>query len=300
MSENNHLVQDGTEEEVSIRNVSETALVMAYFRAQETRRHNALFRDPYAELLAGERGKVIASSSLYDKNSALSVTVRTYLIDEMIMRLIRGNAIDTILNLGAGLDTRPYRLPIPASIRWIEVDLPDILTYKSEKLAGVQPVCELQSVRMDLSNAKDAKTLFANIGTENGKVLVLSEGLLAWLSNEDAKTLAESLHVQANFNWWLMDLITAALSRMLAQSRSSKAMNAGNARMQFAPEEGAAFFASFGWEVAELRSMGEEAHRLHRETSMARIWRLLMPLVPHEKRKMYTQFDSHIVLLQHV
>ena len=74
-------------------------------------------------------------------------------------------------------------------------------------------------------------------------------------------------------------------------------MDVGNAKMQFAPEEGPNFFASFGWKVAESRSMGQEARRLHREMPLAWLWRLLMPMVPKDKREMYQRLDSHIVLL---
>ncbi|CAA7602327.1 Methyltransferase Ppm1/Ppm2/Tcmp [Acididesulfobacillus acetoxydans] len=292
-------ISDPAGEGPNIKNVSETALWVAYYRAVETRRRDALFHDPYAGVLAGERGEEIARTIPYGKNSAWSMTVRTCLLDEMILQLIGEEKVDAVLNLGAGLDTRPYRLPLPASFNWIEVDLPGILAYKEEKLAGVKPVCKLQSVSLNLADAVGAQTLFAEVNARNAGVLVLSEGLLAWLSREDVEALAKSLHEQANFTWWLMDLMTAALSRWLAQAGWSKATEAGDAKMQFAPEEGPDFFAPYGWKVAETRSMGLEARRLHREMPLAWLWRLLMPLASREKREMYRQLDSDVVLLTH-
>jgi O-methyltransferase involved in polyketide biosynthesis len=37
---------------------------------------------------------------------------------------------DMVINLAAGLDSRPYRMQLPALLRWVEVDLPDMLNYK--------------------------------------------------------------------------------------------------------------------------------------------------------------------------
>jgi len=136
----------------------------------------------------------------------------------------------------------------------------------------------------------------AEVAAAAGKALILSEGLLAWLCAEDVAALAANLHQQPNFAWWLADLMTAGLNRWLTQTRW-QGMNAGNARMQFAPGEGPAFFAPFGWQVAELRSLAQEARRRHREMPWAWLWRLLMPLVPKDKREVHGQLDSHVVLL---
>src|SRR2546422_4602991 len=45
-------------------------------------------------------------------------------------------------NLAAGLDARPYRLPLPSSLRWVEVDFPDVIAYKQEQLAMERPRSE--------------------------------------------------------------------------------------------------------------------------------------------------------------
>jgi O-methyltransferase involved in polyketide biosynthesis len=40
-----------------------------------------------------------------------------------------------MVNLCAGLDARPYRMTLPSPLQWIEVDLPDLLAYKTEQRA---------------------------------------------------------------------------------------------------------------------------------------------------------------------
>src|ERR1700691_3782208 len=117
----------------TIRNISDTARWVAYFRALETRRPDALFRDPYAERLAGERGFQIANSLSQGNKHEWAWVARTYLFDTFLSREIQAGA-DLVLNLAAGLDARPYRMDVSPNLHWIEVDLPETLAYKEEIL----------------------------------------------------------------------------------------------------------------------------------------------------------------------
>src|SRR5207253_2638307 len=100
---------------------------------------------------------------------------------------------DLVLNLAAGLDARPYRLELPASLQWIEVDLPEILAYKEEILTKEKPTCALERVRLDLADSDARRTFFAALNRRAKKVLVLTEGLLIYLSEEEVAALARDL-----------------------------------------------------------------------------------------------------------
>jgi len=91
-----------------IQNVSDTAFMVAGFRALEGERDEPLFRDPLAWKLAGEHGRNILATVPYTFIGAWSVVIRTVIIDDFINRAI-AKGVDTIINLGAGLDTRPDR-----------------------------------------------------------------------------------------------------------------------------------------------------------------------------------------------
>ena len=108
-----------------IRNISDTARWAAVFRARESERSDALFRDPYARRLAGDRGEQIAASMTMHNRNSWSWVMRTYVFDQYIERML-GAGVDTVLNLAAGLDARPYRMSVPPALRWIEVDLPEL------------------------------------------------------------------------------------------------------------------------------------------------------------------------------
>ncbi len=45
-----------------------------------------------------------------------------------------------VINLGAGLDSRPYRMALPPSLLWVEVDYSHMIGFKNEKLAKEKPV----------------------------------------------------------------------------------------------------------------------------------------------------------------
>jgi O-methyltransferase involved in polyketide biosynthesis len=99
----------------SVRSISDTARWVAYFRARETERPDALFRDPFAERLAGVHGFQIANSLPDGNKHEWARTARTYLFDHFFSRAIQDGA-DLVVNLAAGLDARPYRMDLPSTL----------------------------------------------------------------------------------------------------------------------------------------------------------------------------------------
>jgi len=279
-----------------IQHVSDTARWVALYRAMESDRPDALFRDPYARKLAGEQGERIVGSMRKGRAWAWPMIVRTAVIDELILRTIDQEGVDTVLNLAAGLDTRPYRLPLPASLTWIEVDFPDVIAYKTGQLADARPVCALQHVGVDLTDAARRRALFDQIGAAARRVLVVSEGLLIYLPPEQVAALGRDLASPASLRWWLIDLGSPRLLKMMEKTWG-RAVAAGNAPFRFAPAEGTQFFEPLGWREAEFRSMWDESLRLKRSMPFARVWNLVGKLYPKSKREEFRRM-SGIVLLE--
>src|SRR4051812_36718837 len=120
---------------VQIDDVSDTALWVAAYRAAESERVDALFRDALAGRLAGERGRALAATMPGGAQFSWSIVVRTRVIDRYVSDAVAAG-YDAVVNIGAGLDTRPYRLALPASLQWFEIDLPSMVSYKNAALAG--------------------------------------------------------------------------------------------------------------------------------------------------------------------
>jgi methyltransferase (TIGR00027 family) len=262
----------------------------------ESERPDALFRDPYARKLAGERGERILASMKKGQAWAWPMIVRTAVMDEIILRTIERDGVDTVLNLAAGLDTRPYRLPLPRSLHWVEADFPDVITYKQELLKGERPVCALEHVGIDLTDVPRRCALFERIAGAARRVLVVSEGLLVYLTPEQVAALASDLAAPAPFHWWLIDLASPRLLKMMEKTWG-RAVAAGNAPFLFGPAEGTWFFQAYGWREAEFRSMWEESLRLKRTMPLAWLWNLVGRLYPKSKREEFRRM-SGIVLLQ--
>ena len=170
---------------------------MAVYRAQETERPDALFRDPFAAKLAGDRGREIAGEMTFSHKHEWSFVTRTYLIDQFVTEQVLGG-VDMVVNLAAGLDARPYRMSLPTDLQWIEVDLPELLDYKEEILRDDKPVCALERIRLDLSNVDARRALFQQLSGRAKKALILTEGLLIYLSPEEVASLAADLPAQCH------------------------------------------------------------------------------------------------------
>jgi methyltransferase (TIGR00027 family) len=277
-----------------IEHISDTARWVAMYRTMETDRPDAIFRDPFARRLAGEKGEEIVNTMKKGRQMAWPMIVRTALFDEIILSRVR-EGVDLVVNLAAGLDARPWRLALPPSLRWVDVDLPDILTYKTESLREAAPICRYEAVPADLTDAAARKSLFTWLGAGSRKALILTEGLLVYLTAEQVGALARDLHAAPSFRWWLTDIGSPRLLKMM-NKMWEKSVTAGNARFQFAPAEGTAFFRSFGWREAEFRSTIEEARRLRREMRMMWLWRFLSRFYPKKRQEEFRRMSGTVLL----
>ncbi len=245
-----------------IRNISDTARWAAIYRARESESANPLFRDPFARRLAGERGEEIAQSLPHSEKNSWSWVTRTLIFDQLIMSQIE-QGCDTVINLAAGLDARPYRLPLSKELKWIEVDLPEISDYKEEMLRDEKPSCVLERVRLDLSDLSERRKLFQRIATGAKRALIVSEGLIIYLTEDEVRSLAVDLAAHDAFHSWVLDIASPPLLRML-QKTIGKALEKAAAPLQFGPAEGPEFYRPSGWKPTAVRSMFHTAGRLKR------------------------------------
>lgn len=247
----------------AIRDVSDTALWVAHCRAVESARPDALFRDPYAKLLAGDRGRRIADGMRSAaKYTQWTLAIRTVVIDRYIEAMVAAG-VDVVLNLGAGLDSRPYRMTLPASLQWLEIDHPHIVDHKEALLAQDRPRCRLERVRLDLGDRGERRRLFADICQRSNRVLVLTEGVLPYLTEPQVSELAADLHACDRFQYWIGEYFDREVYRYINTPGRMKRM--ANAPFRFFPDDWLGFFAERGWDVREIRFLGEESLRLGRD-----------------------------------
>jgi methyltransferase (TIGR00027 family) len=242
-----------------ITHVSDTARWTALYRATESARADALFRDPLAERLAGEQGRAIVAKTPLTSRTGWWLVARTKIIDDAITVAI-ANGCDRVLNLAAGLDTRPYRLDLPADFQWIEADLPPLLAEKTELLADQTPRCRLTRSAVDLADPAARKAFFDTALDGASKALVLTEGLLMYLKDPDVHSLSEAIN-RPEVAWWMFDFGGPGLKRLMNKKMAGLLQNAP---FIFAPENGLAYFEDLGWRVLESEHLMAAAKRFRR------------------------------------
>jgi|SRR5947209_1024511 methyltransferase (TIGR00027 family) len=243
----------------TITHVSDTARWTALHRATESARPDALFHDPLAERLAGEHGRAIVARVPRSTRNGWWLVARTKIIDEAIAEAI-ANGCDRVLNLAAGLDTRPYRLELPPDLTWVEADLPKLLEEKTRLLADQRPRCRLTRSAVDLADPQ-ARGAFLDDALDGAtKALVLTEGLLMYLDDRDVAALSEAIK-RPEVAWWMLDFAGPGLKNLMNKKMSGMLQNAP---FRFAPENGVAYFEDLGWRTVDVQALHVAAHRLRR------------------------------------
>jgi methyltransferase (TIGR00027 family) len=196
-----------------IAHVSDTALMTAACRAMETERPDGLIRDPFAAQLAGERGMAIARALPGLETMCFGIGIRSRFLDELLLDTISAYGIENVLSVGAGLDTRPWRLELPATLRWIEVDFPDMLDYKDAIMAAEVPKCHRERLSANVNDASGRESVFAAAG--DGPTLMITEGLLMYLPTATIEALAAT----ASVTHWMLDAASAEMSRRVGMDQ---------------------------------------------------------------------------------
>jgi len=192
-----------------IAHISDTALMTAACRALETDRADGLVRDPFAARLAGDRGMAIVRALDRMEIMCFGIAMRSRYLDQLVLDTVSGQGIATVLSVGSGLDTRPWRLELPAALRWVEVDFPAMLDYKDGVMGEIAPKCRRERLAADVNEASGRKSVFAAAG--DGPTLMITEGLLMYLPAQTIEALAANNAV----SHWMLDAVSAEVARRM-------------------------------------------------------------------------------------
>lgn len=196
-----------------ITHVSDTALMVAACRAHENELEDAYVRDPFSARLAGERGPAILQALPHSNVVRLGIAIRTRFIDELLLQALRDHAITTVLSIGCGLDTRPWRLDLAPNLRWIEIDFAEMLDYKDRLMLGEKAHCRRERISLDLNDPLQRRDMYDAAGSS--PALMLTEGLLLYLPAATVEALAAESSSHRGVRHWISDITTSAFSRVL-------------------------------------------------------------------------------------
>jgi O-methyltransferase involved in polyketide biosynthesis len=161
-------------------------------------------------------------------------------------------------------------------------------------LGDAAPRCRLERRAADLSDAGARRALLDRIGTDQA-TLVLTEGVLPYLSEPDVVELATDLAARPVFHWWAVDIIAPPVLQ-LADRLPGHRLAAAGASFGFAPTDGPQFFSKLGWQVIDVRSSWLEQRRRYREPTLMRA---LWHASPARLRDFYQNMAQFVLLQRH-
>ena len=166
---------------IQIQGVSETMLQTLHARVAYSKQKNAKFHDDKAVEIVS-RMDYDFSFAGDDALMSNGVIARTILLDRMVGDFIRKNPNATVINIACGMDTRAYRLKIGSTVRWYNIDLPETIEVRRRFLEENGHISMIAKSAMDERWADE-------IEEPKGRVLVIIEGLVMYLSEQDVKQM---------------------------------------------------------------------------------------------------------------
>lgn len=164
--------------------VAETLLIPLWARAQETRHSEPLVNDPKSlELL--ETLSYDFSKFQKDWSAQVSIAIRTQIFDQKTQQFLQRYPHTTIINLGAGLDTRFMRLD-NGKLFWFDLDQPEVIQLKRHFFQETERYRWIEQSVLDFSWLK-------KVSLPETPVLILAEGLFMYLSSQEVHDLFQQI-----------------------------------------------------------------------------------------------------------
>jgi len=202
------------ESDGKITHISDTALMVAACRAHESALADAFVHDPFAARLAGERGVAILNTLPHADVARLGLAIRTRFVEKLLLEALATSPITTVLSVGCGLDTRPWRLDLAPNLRWIEVDFADVLDYKERLMSGERSRCQRERLTVDVNDAQQRHAMYQAAGASSA--LMITEGLLLYLPAATVEALAGEASTHSRIAHWISDITTTIFSNVLS------------------------------------------------------------------------------------
>ncbi|MFG1650330.1 class I SAM-dependent methyltransferase [Micromonospora sp. NPDC049275] len=243
-----------------------TAVGVARVRAMETAREQPLFRDPLALAFATAGGRAPGTPPPPHADEAarrrwlgvaFSIVIRTKFLDDLLDKAV-GSGVRQVVLLGAGMDSRAFRMDWPAGTRLFEVDTAEPLGFKAAVLRQERaaPRCERITVPVDLR--EDWPGALAAAGHDPAQPTVwIAEGLLIYLPQDAVESLLERVGALSapGSRMGLTLGSRGVVDRFREDAASGSAASMWLSEM---PEDPVGWLAGLGWE-AETFTLRERA-----------------------------------------
>ncbi len=183
--------------------ISKTAYYTCGLRMDDAAAENPICGDSFAKEFMNDEGLQIFDRFRYNTDGNIPVLYRHRIMDEVIQDFIDNNPDGQIILLGAGFDSRPYRLH---GGRWIEVDEPQIISYKNSCLPPEKCPNHVERIAADFHDNSFHEKLAVFSGVKN--TLIVIEGVFVYLEKHEIINLLKSLKALFPGHSMLCDLLS--------------------------------------------------------------------------------------------
>jgi O-methyltransferase involved in polyketide biosynthesis len=235
-----------TREKVNLTGGQETLLITLYAKAEESRLPDSLLRDTFAVEVV-RRLDYDFSKLKVDRDVLIGSAIRAKTFDTWTAEFIARTPDATVLHLGCGLDSRLFRLDPPASVRWFEVDYPNVIELR-QRVYPVRAGCRL------VASSVTAPDWLRAVPTDR-PAMIIAEGLLPYLGEQDVPALLDRLTTHLPSGELIFDGYSRLGVRIVASNRSIRATG-----------------ESLGWSIDDPRQLERLVPRL----------RLITDLTPYD------------------
>jgi len=268
--------------------VAATARITASIRARETARLDSLFQDPLAEVLAGPEAMAAlhAMPQAVQDRSSMYTVIRTRVFDDWLATITGPeHSISQVVLLGAGFDSRAFRLSWPLGVRVWELDQAPLLAAKEATLAraAATPGCERHTLAVDFTDA-DWPELLTSAGLRSELPTAwLAEGLLPYLAPDVAIAMLDAVsELSPHGSHFAADVVDGASiitrNQYLAGLRQLSPSLKG-ASFQFGTNDPRQLLADHGWTTSSVMHPGDEGANFGRFTTFPGLSNLPLPLL---------------------
>lgn len=229
--------------------IARTAWYCCGARAQDARGPRPVCGDTLAERFMDAKAQAEFERFAGLKEANVSNAMRHRIIDDALRDRLRQRADQRVLLLGAGFDTRAFRL---LGGRWLELDQPAVISFKEQKLPAAQAPNPLTRIPIDFATERLADKLAPWAGERD--VVVVMEGVSMYLRPEQWRQTARTLRHLLPNHLLLCDLMDAIFIRRYSRKLRQAIRELGG---EFAParDDPAAMVAALGYRQRAMWSI---------------------------------------------
>src|SRR4051794_25984050 len=187
----------------AMKPISKTAFYCCGVRMQDAERSNPVCGDIYAKAFMNEDGLRILEAFKDETKPNASNVARHRIIDDFLRKELLANPGLCVVIIGAGFDSRAYRLK---GGTWVELDEPQVIAYKNERLPASNSENQLERIPIDFSTDSLEEKLSPFSG--QGPVVVVIEGVFMYLEPKTIENLLQTLRRLFPQHKLICDLMT--------------------------------------------------------------------------------------------